>query len=135
MDGIKIIADELGEVRARIAALEAHAETLRQHLINYRPNGPVRGAHYTVDVTEHTQFAFNTALLPDSILQDPSFCRRYLDMDKLPAVIREDPWYYRDVFDPALLTDDIKQDTRYNTAKLTTYVTTKAHTAPSQNIK
>lgn len=135
MDGIKIIADELGEVRARISALEAHAEKLRQHLIDYRPDGPVRGAHYTVNVTEHAQFTFNTALLPDSILEAPSFCRRYIDMEKLPAAIREDDWYYRDVFDPELLSDEILQDARYSTVQFTTNVTAKAHTAPSQNMK
>ncbi|MEP2921621.1 hypothetical protein [Sulfitobacter sp.] len=135
MDGIKIIADELGEVSARIHELEAQAEKLRQYLINYRPDGPVRGVHYTVNVTEKVQFTFNTALLPDSILEDPAFCRRYLDMDKLPALIRDDDWYYRDVFDPALLGDEIRQDPRYNTVNVTTYVSAKAHNAPSQNMK
>jgi len=131
MDGIKIIADELGEVSARIHELEAQAEKLRQYLINYRPDGPVRGVHYTVNVTEKVQFTFNTALLPDSILEDPAFCRRYLDMDKLPALIRDDDWYYRDVFDPALLGDEVRQDPRYNTVNVTTYVSAKAHNAPS----
>jgi len=135
MDGIKIIADELGDVTARIAALEAQADKLRQYLIDYRPTGPVRGAHYTVNVTQASEFNFNTALLPDSVLQDPAFCRRYLDMDKLPGVIRNDDWYYRDVFDPALLSDEIRQDPRYNTVKFATDVTTKAHTTPSQNMK
>jgi len=135
MDGIKIIADELGEVSARIHELEAQAEKLRQYLINYRPDGPVRGVHYTVNVTEKVQFTFNTALLPDSILEDPAFCRRYLDMDKLPALIRDDDWYYRDVFDPALLGDEVRQDPRYNTVNVTTYVSAKAHNAPSQNMK
>lgn len=135
MNGIKIIADELGEIRARIAALEAHEEKLRKLLIDYRPSEPVRGAHYTVNVIEHPEFKFDTSLLPDSVLADPAFCRRYLDMDKLPTVIREDDWYYRDVFDPGLLTAQIRQDPRYQTVKYTTHVTAKAHTAPTQNMK
>lgn len=135
MDGISIIADELGEVRAQIAALKAREAALRRRLIDHRPNGPVRGARFTVRVEERPEYTFDTALLPDSILADPAFCRRHLDAEKLPAAIVQDDWYYRDVFDPRLLSADIRADARYNTVKFATFVTAKAHAAPRQNMK
>ncbi|WP_299029340.1 hypothetical protein [uncultured Sulfitobacter sp.] len=135
MNGIDIIADELGAIREQIKTLKAREASLRARIIAFRPNGPISGSRYTVEVHQRPTFKFDTALLPDAVLDDPQFCKRFLDAEKLPAIIREDDWYYKPVFDRSLLPPEILEDARYNTVKFTTYVVAKTHAQPPQNMK
>jgi hypothetical protein len=67
------LADALGDVRAEIQALKAREATLRQALIEARPNGPITGERYEVIVRENQRRVFDRDSLPKAILGDHRF--------------------------------------------------------------
>ena len=94
------LADALGDVRAEIRVLRAREATLRQALIEARPNGPVAGQRYEVFIRENQRRVFDRDSLPKAILHDDRFwmtrvsqtvVTRALDA-KGGAVVRPEAW-------------------------------------------
>jgi len=69
------LADALGDVRARIKALKSEEAKLRRAILDARPNGPVSGRGYCVDVRVRTSRRFDAKLLPEAIRNDPAYCK------------------------------------------------------------
>lgn len=71
----RALADQLGQVRAEIRALKAREAELRDRALRLRPNGPVEGAEYTLELRHGTRRSLDTKALPPEIRQDPRFWR------------------------------------------------------------
>ena len=67
------LADALGAVRAEIRALKARETELRAALIAARPNGPVTGRHFEVQIRTKERRVFDRDALPKAILGDHRF--------------------------------------------------------------
>lgn len=64
--------DALGDVRARIRALEAEEKQLRQQLLAQGP-GTFVGARFRVRIEEKSQKRFSKDRLPPDISNDPTY--------------------------------------------------------------
>lgn len=69
------LADALGDVRARIRALKAEETALRHAILAARPNGPVTGRGYCLDVRLRTARRFDAKSLPDHIRNEPAYSK------------------------------------------------------------
>lgn len=67
------MAEELGDLRARIRQLKQREAELRQAVLAARPNGPVRGRDWVVSVRLSTARRFDKALLPRTVRDDPAY--------------------------------------------------------------
>jgi hypothetical protein len=71
MNGINLIADELGDISALIRTPRAREAQLRLRILEHRPNAAVEGARSAADVPTAERQHIAVALLPDHICDDP----------------------------------------------------------------
>ena len=90
MSGPSLIADELCDLRALIRTLKKREAELWHRVIEHRPNGPLEGERYRIELYNAQSRRFDPALLPEHIRSDPSYSR-LKHGTPLRAKLRNDP--------------------------------------------
>ena len=70
---LKVVIDEMGEVREQLRALRLREAALRQEIESYRPAGYVMADRYELTRSTMKKRKFNLKALPAEIKDDPSY--------------------------------------------------------------
>lgn len=65
------LTDELGGLRFAIRTLRAREAELRARLLDARPNAPVEGRSFTLNIRRSKRRSFDHSALPENIRNDP----------------------------------------------------------------
>ncbi|TNF22686.1 MAG: hypothetical protein EP318_02860 [Rhodobacteraceae bacterium] len=98
------LADALGDLRHRIKALKDEEAELRKAILDARPNGPVAGGAFSLNIRFQTRRRFDATLLPDHIRADPRYWKetetRIVSTKPAPSEPPHEKVEEFDVFEP-----------------------------------